>query len=132
MRWTVELFGSGTHVVTRHGAREPHFYVYEAPGLTRYETCRQLAAWLNEEAPRPAWADTMLRTSETCAFFPALNEYGAALSISAVGPCVESEPGRGDWTDDPEFHDDRARLMDGLCLPTARDGERDEKGGGGA
>lgn len=112
--WVVRAYGSGTHIVQRDGVRAPHYYVYAAPGLSRYETCEQLRDWLNGSADRPAWVATMLRSSETCAWFPAVNEHGATLSISAVGPSVESEPGRGDWMDDPAFVDDRARLIDRL------------------
>jgi hypothetical protein len=116
-RWAVETFPSGTHIVARRGfhRRAPHYYVYEAPGLTRMETCEQLAAWLNGDGPRPAWADTLIRGSETAAHFPALNEHGSPLLIYATGPYVESDPGRGDWRDDKTFRDERADLMDVLC-----------------
>lgn len=114
-RWTIHHYGSGTHVVVREGVRAPHFYVHAAPGLTRMETCEQLRDWLNGDAARPEWADDLMRASERIAHHPGVTEHGGLLSISAVGPSVESEPGRGDWTPDPEFEDDRARLMDLLC-----------------
>jgi len=112
--WRVRCFQSGTHIVKRDG-RHPHFYVYAAPGLSRMETCETLCAWLNGEAPRPGWADDLIRSSEVEAYHPGLNASGVMLPIYATGPCLESSPGRGDWTQDPAFADERARLMDRLC-----------------
>lgn len=114
-RWSISSYQSGTHVVHRLGFHEPWFYVYEAPNRSRYETCEDLCAWLNGEGPRPSWADDLIRTSEEKAVHAGLNENGVMLPIMAVGPMLESEPGRGDWTPDPAFADDRSRLMDRLC-----------------
>lgn len=115
MKWVVSMFGSGTHIVQRDdGARAPHFYVYAAPGIDRYETCRQLADWLNGTGARRAWMDALIRSGEESAYHPAVNEHGTVLPVYVTGPSVESEPGRGDWANDPDFKDERAALMDRL------------------
>jgi hypothetical protein len=126
--WTVAAYGSGTTGVHRLDVRAPHFYVYEAPGIDRYETCEQLAAWLNGTGPRQPWMDALIRSGEALAHHPAVNAHGAILPVYVTGPCVESEPGRGDWVLDPAFKDERAELMDRLFQINAPTGG--ETGGG--
>jgi len=114
-RWCVTSYQSGTMVVHQRGVYTPHFYVYAAPGMSRGETCQTLCDWLNGLAPRPEWADNLIRATETTAHHPAVNEHGAVLPVSVYGPHVETTPRSGDWEQDPEFKDERARLMDALC-----------------
>ena len=102
--WRHDMFQSGTQIVSRSGGRRPHFYVYgpahtedddAALDRARAQMCQDLCAWLNGGAV-PTWLAGMTQSTES----PVQIVDDERRSIRAVGPYIESEPGRGDWKQD--------------------------------
>lgn len=115
-KWHHKCFESGTQVVTRSTApfdvnRLPWFYVYGGSSAEARSTyCQELAAWLNGEADKPEWIESLRRASdETVVGFN-------CVEIHAAGPMYDA--GNLFWKTDDSAAAQKARaeLMD-LLVP---------------
>lgn len=109
-QWYVQLYGSGTHVVTTGNIREHAHLNIQGPNgdeKSRYLMCEQLARFLNGE-PRPKWLNDMERIAEG----QLVGSDGTV--IVAAGPFFDADPPKLDW----QSHnpDSGARLIDKLNL----------------
>jgi len=111
MVWHVNMYQSGTHVVTTDNIDKPHYYVYAEK---RYEVCNQLCDWLNGKIEEPEWMKDLKinpKSNESCTGPNGIN-------ISAVGPMVlpKDDNGRLNWQTDmsEKMMNERIKIIDNL------------------
>lgn len=100
--WRVQLFHSGTQIVTRLDPHRPHYYVYgpreDVDERLRLKTTYDLCAWLNG-GPAPAWLGGLVRDPTGKAAVEDLD----GRRIFATGPMVPAPgttPADGNWIED--------------------------------
>lgn len=105
--WEVRSYNAGITVVAQENLCEPYLYVIgpsldddEANLMHRYQTCQEIAGYLNGQQ-RPAWLDDLQRVS----FVTARDLEGTFISAYGTDQCEASRK-------------DRKNLIDKLCVTT--------------
>jgi len=123
MKWTHQIYQSGTQIVISDNPNFPHFYVYgpKATGpydeegccLTslkiRYSMCKDIVEYLNE-GKKPDWFNKMNRVSET------VLSADDGCMVFTTGPYYDANPPHLKWDlkEDEESKNRRKGLIDFL------------------
>lgn len=110
-KWIVEVYQSGTHIVTTHEPKMPWLYVY-APD--RLDACRKLADFLNG-GKKPEFLPLLYRYNNEC-----VKSKDGKYDIYATGWMVlpENDNGALNWREcqTPEAKQMRKELIDKIDI----------------